>query len=99
MMKKRNFVIKVLRYITIILFLLIVMIVVIKKWHLIHIWIKCLTQSMGRHSTLENWMFPFLFYASFLARIHNNIFFLFFQVLKIDIILLLSALLVLAIKK
>lgn len=33
MMKKRNFVIKVLRYITIILFLLIIMIVVIKKWH------------------------------------------------------------------
>lgn len=31
-MKKRDFVIKVLRYITIILFLLIILIVVIKKW-------------------------------------------------------------------
>ena len=34
-MKKRDFEIKVLRYIAIILFLLIILIVVIKKWHLI----------------------------------------------------------------
>jgi len=37
-MKNKTFVIKVLNLIAIILFLLIIMIVVIKKWHLIRIW-------------------------------------------------------------
>ena len=35
-MKKRIFIIKVLRYLSIILLLLIIMIIVIKKWHLIN---------------------------------------------------------------
>ena len=63
-MKTKTFIIKILKLIAIILFLLIIMIVVIKKWHLILHWIKCLHNSLGRHSTRKNWMFPFLFYAS-----------------------------------
>ena len=37
---------------------------------------------MGRHSTLENWMFPFLFYEVSFICIHNNIFFIFLQGVK-----------------
>ena len=67
-MKKRIFIIKILRYIAIILLLLTSLVIAIKKWHL-SLWLKCLTIiQLGRHSTLQNWMFPFLFYARLLAK-------------------------------
>ena len=79
-MKKRNFVIKVLRYITIILFLLIIMIVVIKKWHLIQIWIKCLSQLNRVDIQLAKLNVPIFILCKISCYIHNNIKRNFFQV-------------------
>ena len=54
----------VFRYITIILFLVIIMIIVIKKWHLIHQqWIKCLTNENRvdiQHTKTECSLFYFM---------------------------------------
>ena len=46
MVKKREYVCKVLLYIAIILFLLLMLVVEIKKWHL-SLWLKCLTKKFG----------------------------------------------------
>ena len=80
MMKTRNFVIKVLRYITIILFLLIIMIVVIKKWHLIQIWIKCLSQLNRVDIQLAKLNVPIFILCKISCYIHNNIKRNYFQV-------------------
>ena len=74
-MTKRVFAIKILHYISIILLLLIILIIVIKKWHL-SLWLKCLYKKLvGRHSTNQNWMFPFLLYEVSFICIQNSIFY------------------------
>ena len=60
-MKKRIFVIKVLRYTSIILLLLTILVLAIKKWHLSQ-WLKCRPKTLGRHSSQQNRMFPNLLY-------------------------------------
>ena len=70
-MQKRIFIIKVLRYIAIILSLLSLLVAVIKKWHL-SLWLKCPHNfNWGRHSTNQNWMFPFFILCKF-SCLHTN---------------------------
>ena len=80
-MNKRIFVIKILRYITIILLLLTNLVIVIKKWHLSQ-WLKCpsnLNWVDIQHNETECSLFSI---CKFSCYIHNNIKLIFLQDLK-----------------
>ena len=85
MVKKRDYVCKVLLYFAIILFLLLLIIVEIKKWHL-SLWLKCQTNENWVNIQQNQLNVPFLFYASFLDTYMLSYFVVFFKIIIILLI-------------